>query len=144
MRLPRVVFAGHGAEVGFELMRVVEAPDVVDGGEEGGGGDGADAGDRAQARHAGILDGELILVMAGRGSDSCRGNLNHQGVHPARPASQDVTSRIDAAPGLDRRPPAAAFASFRHYQLGGRTVHLDGCVGLPTKSVSDMVLARCC
>ncbi len=39
---------------------MVEAPDVVDGGEEGGGGDGADAGDRAQARHAGILDGEVL------------------------------------------------------------------------------------
>jgi len=33
--------------VGFELMGVGEAPDVVDGGEEGGGGDGADAEDRA-------------------------------------------------------------------------------------------------
>ena len=32
---------------------------LVDGGEEGGGGDGADAGDRAQARHRGILDGEV-------------------------------------------------------------------------------------
>ena len=26
----------------------------------------------------------------------------------------------------------------------GRTIDLHGCVGLPTKSVSDMVLARCC
>ena len=38
----------------------MEAPDVVDGGEEGVGGDGADAGDRAQPRHAGILDGEVL------------------------------------------------------------------------------------
>ena len=41
-------------------MGVREAPDVVDGGEEGGGGDGADAGDRAPARHAGILDREML------------------------------------------------------------------------------------
>src|SRR4029453_4206328 len=56
----RAVLAGHEAEVGFELMRVVEAPDVVDRGEEGGGGDGADAGDGAQPGHARILDGEML------------------------------------------------------------------------------------
>jgi len=58
--LPRAVLAGHEAEVGFELMRVVEAPDVVDGGEEGGGGDGPDAGDGAQPGHARILDREVL------------------------------------------------------------------------------------
>ena len=58
--LARAVLAGHEAEVGFELMRVVEASDVVDGGEEGGRGDGTDAGDGAQPRHAGILDGEVL------------------------------------------------------------------------------------
>ena len=41
-------------------MRVAEAVGIVDGGEEGGGGDGADAGDGAQARHPGILDGEVF------------------------------------------------------------------------------------
>ena len=41
-------------------MRVVEALGIIDGGEEGGGGDGADAGDGAQARHARILDGEVF------------------------------------------------------------------------------------
>ena len=41
-------------------MRVVEALGIIDGGEEGGGGDGADAGDGAQARHAGVLDGEVL------------------------------------------------------------------------------------
>ena len=41
-------------------MRGGEAAGVVDGGEEGGGGDRADAGDRAQARHAGILDREVL------------------------------------------------------------------------------------
>src|SRR5712691_6213303 len=60
LRLARAVLAGHEAEIGFELMRMVEAPDVVDGGEEGGGGDGADAGDRAQPWHAGILDREVL------------------------------------------------------------------------------------
>ena len=41
-------------------MFVAEAPDVVEGGEEGGGGDGAHAGDGAQARHARILEGEVL------------------------------------------------------------------------------------
>ena len=41
-------------------MRVAEALGIVDGGEEGGGGDGADAGDGAQTRHARILDGEVF------------------------------------------------------------------------------------
>jgi hypothetical protein len=41
-------------------MRVLEAPNVVDGGEEGGGGDGADAGDGAEAGHARILDSEMF------------------------------------------------------------------------------------
>ena len=41
-------------------MGVGEARGIVDGGEEGGGGDGADAGDRAQARHARILNGEVL------------------------------------------------------------------------------------
>ena len=58
--LARAVLAGHEAEVGFELMRVVEALRVVDRSDEGGRGDGADAGDRAQPRHAGILDGEVL------------------------------------------------------------------------------------
>jgi hypothetical protein len=38
----------------------VEPLRVVDRGDEGGGGDGADVGDRAQARHARILDGEVL------------------------------------------------------------------------------------
>jgi len=46
-------------------MGVVEALRVVDRGEEGGRGDGADAGDRAQARHAGILDGEVLDHLVG-------------------------------------------------------------------------------
>ena len=60
LRLARAALAGHQAEVGLERMRVAEAVGIVDGGEEGGGGDGADAGDGAQARHPGILDGEVF------------------------------------------------------------------------------------
>ena len=63
--LARAVLAGHEAEVGFELMRVGEAPDVVDGGEEGGGGDGSHAGDGAQARHARVLDGKMLDRLVG-------------------------------------------------------------------------------
>src|SRR5690242_16142770 len=72
----------------------------------------------------------LILVMTGRGSDSCRGNLSHQGLHPARPVCQEAASRIDAALGLDHVPPRAALAPFRHCQVGGRIVHLDDGVGV--------------
>ena len=60
LRVARAALAGHEAEVGFELMRVVEALGIIDGGEEGGGGNGADAGDGAQAQHARILDGEVF------------------------------------------------------------------------------------
>jgi hypothetical protein len=49
--LARAVLAGHEAETGLELMGVAEALGVIDRSEEGG--DGANAGDRAQARHAG-------------------------------------------------------------------------------------------
>src|SRR5262245_30129819 len=38
-----------------------EALGIINGGEEGGGGDGADAGSRAQTQHAGILDGEVFV-----------------------------------------------------------------------------------
>jgi hypothetical protein len=41
-------------------MRVAEALGIVDRREEGRAGDGADAGDGAQARHARILDGEML------------------------------------------------------------------------------------
>ena len=41
-------------------MGVAEALGIVDRSEEGSGGDGADAGDGAQARHARILDGERL------------------------------------------------------------------------------------
>jgi len=41
-------------------MRVAEALGIIDRSEEGGGGDGADARDGAQARHPGVLDGEVL------------------------------------------------------------------------------------
>jgi len=41
-------------------MRVAKTLGVVDRGDEGGGSDGADAGDGAQARHARVLDGEVL------------------------------------------------------------------------------------
>ena len=60
LQLARVVLAGHEAEVGLELMRVAEAVGTVDGGEERGCGDGADARDGAQARRPGIQDSEMF------------------------------------------------------------------------------------
>jgi hypothetical protein len=65
LRLARAVLARHEAEVGFELMRVAKALGVVDRGDEGGGGDGADTRDGAQARHARILDGEVLDPLVG-------------------------------------------------------------------------------
>ena len=73
--LARAVLAGHQAEGGFELMRVAKALRIVDGGEEGGGGDGADAGDGAQALHAGILDGEVFVVASEYVSCPLRGRM---------------------------------------------------------------------
>jgi hypothetical protein len=60
LRVARAALAGHEAEVGFALMRVGEALRIINGGEEGGGGDGADARDGAQARDARVLDGEVF------------------------------------------------------------------------------------
>jgi hypothetical protein len=65
LRLARAVLARYEAEVGFELMGVAEAPDVVDGGKEGGGRDRAPAGDGAQARDARVLDGEVFEPLVG-------------------------------------------------------------------------------
>ena len=53
LRLARAVLAGHEAEVGFELMRGAEAVGIVNGGDEGGGGDGADAGETLARRRQG-------------------------------------------------------------------------------------------
>ncbi len=61
LRLAGAGLAGHEAEIGFEVMRVAEALGIVDRSEAGGGGDGADAGDGAQARHARILGSEVLV-----------------------------------------------------------------------------------
>ena len=71
------LYSGHQAEVGFELMRVAEALGIIDGGEEGGGGDGADAGDGAQPQHARILDGEVF--ERGVGVRELRVDETHEG-----------------------------------------------------------------
>src|SRR3990172_8925703 len=47
-RLPRTELARYQAEVGFDLVRVAEALGVIEGRDEGGGGDRADAGGGAQ------------------------------------------------------------------------------------------------
>jgi hypothetical protein len=67
LRLAGAVLTGHEAEIGFELMRVAEAQGMVDRSEEGGGSDGADEGDGAQARHARILGGEVLDPLVGVG-----------------------------------------------------------------------------
>ena len=73
-------------------MRVGEALGVVDRREEGGGGDGADAGDGAQARHAGILDGEVLDRSSEYASCWLRGRMT---------ASSGATTE-SKRPGRDR------------------------------------------
>jgi hypothetical protein len=108
LRLARAVLAGHEAEVGFELMRVVEALGIIDGGEEGGGGDGADAGDGAQARHAGILDGEfLALDPSYHGKGLERGGRLEQTVWNEFSADRERLARLTAAIRLGHQTPLA-------------------------------------
>jgi len=49
LRVARAALAWPEAEVRLKLVRVVKAPDVVDRGDKGGGGDGPDAGHGAEA-----------------------------------------------------------------------------------------------
>ena len=97
LRLARAALAGHETEIGLELMRVAEAVGIVDGGEEGGGGDGADAGDGTQARHAGILDGEVF----DRGVGVRELPKDEEPQDPLQrdlPVGKDARGRRDAAP----------------------------------------------
>src|SRR5262245_6436152 len=58
---PRVAgaeLARDQAEVGLDLMGVAEALGIVEGRDEGGGGDGPDGGHRAQSLDARIVGGE--------------------------------------------------------------------------------------
>ena len=68
LRVARTGLARYEAEVGLELMRVGEALDVVDGGDEGGGGHGPDARDGAQALDAFIVSGHVLDRRAGMGN----------------------------------------------------------------------------
>jgi hypothetical protein len=63
--LPRAELAGHEPEVGLDLMGAAEASDVIDGGNEGGGGDRADARDGAQALDARIVGREPLDGLVG-------------------------------------------------------------------------------
>jgi hypothetical protein len=56
-------------------MCVVEALRIIDGGEEGGGGDGTDAGDRAQARHARSWTARCSIVASEYVSCPLRGRM---------------------------------------------------------------------
>jgi hypothetical protein len=67
---PALMLAGaelarHQAEVGFDLMGAAEAPGIVESGHEGGGGDGPDARDGAEAPDARILGGEVFDHVIG-------------------------------------------------------------------------------
>ena len=72
LRVTRAVLARDEAEVGLELVRVDEALDVVDRGDECGGRHRPDAGDRAQALDALIVSGYVLepgaIVLTGSGS----------------------------------------------------------------------------
>ena len=60
LRVARTVLARHEAEIGLELVRVGEALDVVDDGDEGGGGHGPDVRDGAQALDTLIVSGHAL------------------------------------------------------------------------------------
>ena len=102
--LARAVLAGHEAEIGFEVMGVAEALGVVDSGEEGGGGDGADARDGAQTRHARILDGEVLdggvgiheLPVEGRRRASSGATTESN--RPGRGKSHTRVTKVSALP----------------------------------------------
>ena len=64
-RLPRTELARYQAEVGFDLVRVAEALGVIEGRDEGGGGDRADAGDGAQPLDARIVGREMLDGVVG-------------------------------------------------------------------------------
>src|ERR671919_1273451 len=61
----RTGLARHEAEVGLELVRVVEALDVVDRGDKGGRGHGPDARDGAQALDALVVSGHALDRLIG-------------------------------------------------------------------------------
>jgi hypothetical protein len=63
--LARAALAGHEAKVRLDLVGVPEALDIIDGGDEGGGGDRADAGDGAQTLDARIVGGEVLDGLVG-------------------------------------------------------------------------------
>jgi hypothetical protein len=65
--VPGAELAGDKAEVGLDLMSVAEAMDIIQGGDEGRGGDGADTGHGPQARHARIVGGEALDPPIGIG-----------------------------------------------------------------------------
>src|SRR5262245_32944317 len=73
-------------------MRGAGALGVIDRGGEGGGGRWADAGDPAQARHAGILDGEVLdrrvgvreLPVEGVHEDEERRDQREQAARPGQ------------------------------------------------------------
>jgi hypothetical protein len=84
---PEPLLAGHEAEVGFELMRVGEAPGVIDSGEEGGGGD-----------HDGMNQVDFLLGKQEKSNRdsvvvSCR----------QRPSRREVAELEDDVQGYGRR-----------------------------------------
>src|SRR4030095_7719337 len=64
-RVALPVLERHEAEIGLELVRVGEALDVVDRGDEGGGGYGPDARDGAQALDTLIVSGHALDRLVG-------------------------------------------------------------------------------
>ena len=60
LRVAPAALAGHKAEVGLELMRMGEALNVVDRGDEGGGRHRPDARHGAQALDARIVSGQVL------------------------------------------------------------------------------------
>ena len=67
LRVAGAELARDQAEVGLDLMGVAEALGIVEGSDEGGGGDGPDGGHGAQSLDARIVGGELFDDLIGIG-----------------------------------------------------------------------------
>src|SRR5215831_20156714 len=76
--VPGAALAGDEAEGSLDLMSVAEAVDIIQGGDEGRGGDGADTGHGPQARQARIVSGEAFDHPIGIGELAVEGQHDRQ------------------------------------------------------------------
>ena len=104
LAVTRAELARHQAEVGFDLVGVGEALDVVDRRNEGGRRYGSDAGDGAQALDPLIVSGHALdrlvaireLAVEGARDGEERGDQREQG--PGRARARTRVRKASALP----------------------------------------------